>query len=458
VMRKLGLVTLLVLVGACALKRVSAPVITAPRFPDFVEPVVPASFARVLAATDHENGWRFLQVGDLKNAQRQFVAALKKTPAFYPADVGLGYVALASQDAKSALGLFDRAIARQKAYAPALAGRGQALLALKREGDALAAFEAAIAADPTLTELRGRIEVLRFRSVEENLSLARRAVTAGRLDEAVEAYLTAIASSPESPFLYRELAGVERQKGEIDRAIEYYRRAVALDPTDARSFVMIGDILGDRNDLAGAERAYAAALALDADAEVGAKLERTRERAERAGLPSEYRAIDQSPQVTRADLAALIGVRFASLLQAGPRPDVAVVTDVRNNWAATWIMAVIRAGIMEPFPNHAFQPSAPVRRIDLAQVVSRLLARVAAKDPERASAWQSARLRFSDLSAGHLQYPEASAAVASGVLAVGPDNSFQPSRSVSGAEAIDAFGRLGALAQAVSVGKGTSPR
>ena len=177
-----------------------------------------------------------------------------------------------------------------------------------------------------------------------------------------------------------------------------------------------------------------------------------------ARLPSEYRAIDQSPQITRADLAALIGVRFASLLQAGRRPDVAVVTDVRTSWASTWIMAVIRAGIMEPFPNHAFQPSAPVRRIDLAQVVSRLLARVAVNGPEPASAWQSARLMFSDLSVGHLQYPEASVAVASGVLAVGPDNSFQPSRPVSGAEAVDAFGRVEALAQAVSVGKGNSPR
>ena len=124
----------------------------------------------------------------------------------------------------------------------------------------------------------------------------------------------------------------------------------------------------------------------------------------------------------------------------------ALITDVRNQWAAPWIMTVARAGIMEPFANHAFQPRAVVRRVDLAQVVARLLARAAAMNPGRVQTWDSARLKFSDLSAGHLAYPAASAAVASGVLTTGPNNSFQPSRPVTGAEAIDALNKIGSLA------------
>ena len=60
--------------------------------------------------------------------------------------------------------------------------------------------------------------------------------------------------------------------------------------------------------------------------------------------------------------------------------------------------------------------------------------------------WQSARPHFSDLTASHLAYPAASAAVASGVMTVGTDNAFQPSRAITGAEAIDAVGRIEALA------------
>ena len=123
------------------------------------------------------------------------------------------------------------------------------------------------------------------------------------------------------------------------------------------------------------------------------------------------------------------------------------MTDVRNNWAAPWIMAVARAGIMEPFPNHAFQPRdgrAPGRsRASGGAGCSRARR---SPIPAAAKAWESARLTFSDLSPGHLAYPAASAAVAAGVLTAGPGNSFQPSRPVTGAEAIEAVTRIEALA------------
>jgi tetratricopeptide (TPR) repeat protein len=452
-MRRLGFVVLLVGIAACVPRRVPAPVVTSPRFPEFVTPVVPREFAGTPTALRQDRGWRFLQTADLKNAEREFDAALKAAPAFYPANTGLGYVELAKKEAESALPHFDRALERQRGYAPALAGRGQALLALNREADALAAFEAAVAADPSLADLGGRIEVLRFRSLEGNLSRARDAMREGRLDEALSAYSTAMANSPESPVLYRELAGVERQSGDVERALEHYRKAVALDSTDARSLVQIGDLLDAKQDMVGAEKAYSEALALEPNEEVEAKRARARARVELARLPAEYRAIEQATEITRADLAALIGVRFAPLLQASRRRDAAVITDIRGTWAATWIMAVARAGVVEPFPNHAFQPRTIVRRIDLAQAVSRLLARVAANDPAKAKAWQSARLTFADLAPGHLQYLDALAAVASGVMEVGPDNSFQPSRATSGAEAIEALSRLEALAGAASAAK-----
>jgi hypothetical protein len=101
---------------------------------------------------------------------------------------------------------------------------------------------------------------------------------------------------------------------------------------------------------------------------------------------------------------------------------------------------------MEPFANHAFQPRTAVRRTDLAQAVARILARIAAQNPGRAKAWDSARLKFSDLSSNHLAYPAASVAVAAGVMQTSGDNSFQPSRIVTGAEAIGAIEKIEALA------------
>jgi tetratricopeptide (TPR) repeat protein len=433
-------------VAACAPKTVPAPVVSTPKYPEFIRPLVPSSFASSPVAESQQLGWAYLQSGDLKTAEREFTAALKASPGFFPAETSLGYVELARKDAKAALPHFDRVVEQQPKDVPALVGRGQTLIALNRDADALVSFSAAVALDPTLTELAQRVEVLRFRGAEQGIGRARDAARAGRLDEAALAYTAAIAASPDSPFLYRELAAVERQQGNSDAALDHFRKAVALDATDAKSLVQIGELLEARADFDGATTAYTDAAALEPSADLDRRLEGLRDKAALARLPAEFRAIEQAAQVTRADLAALIGIRLAPLLQNGRRNDAALITDVRTNWAATWIMAVARAGVMEPFANHAFQPRTVVRRTDLAQAMARLLAQVAAQNPSRGKGWDTARLKFTDLAPTHLAYPAASMAVAAGVLQTGADNSFQPSKVVTGAEAIAAIANVQALA------------
>jgi tetratricopeptide (TPR) repeat protein len=440
----------LLLASACAPKAVPVPTVSTPKFPDFIAPTIPADYAGTPVAVGEDRGWRFLQAGDLKNAERELSATLKAVPGFFPAQTALGYVELARSDAKAALQHFDRALQQEGAYAPALVGRGQELLAEHRDADALAAFEAATAADPSLTAVQRRVDVLKFRQQEQSLAAARQAARAGKTDEAIRAYTHALATSPDSPFLDRELAAVERQKGDMDAALEHFRKAVELDGSDAASLEQIGDILDARGDYAGAAAAYGDANAIEPSDALTRKVEAMRDTLALASLPEEYRAIDAAPEITRADLAALIGVRLAPLLAESTREAV-LITDVRANWASGWIMAVAKAGVMEPFANHAFQPRATVRRSDLAQAVAHLLSKIAARNPAQAKLWDGAKGRFADVSPGHLAYPAASAAVAAGVMKVGPDNAFQPFRAVTGAEAVAAIGRLQTLAGLTSM-------
>jgi tetratricopeptide (TPR) repeat protein len=441
------LLSALFLLSACAPKTVPAPVVTAPKFPEFMRPTAPAAMADGPAAAAASRGWAFLQSGDFKTAEREFASALKTQPAFYPAETSLGYLELARKDAKAALPHFDRALElnAQKDDVSAFLGRATALMALNREPDALSALESALAVDPSQAELARRVEVLRFRNVERGVGRAREATRAGRLEEAAQAYATAIAGSPDSAFLYRELAGVERQRGDSDAALEHFRKAVSLDP-DAKTLALIGELLDAAGDLDGALKAYEEAAAIEPSADLEKRLDEVRAKTALARLPAEYRAIDQAAQITRADLAALIGIRLSAMLTGARRGDAALITDVRNHWAAIWIMSVARAGVMEPFSNHAFQPRTVVRRTELAQAVARLLARIGAQSPARAKAWESARLKFSDLSPSHLAYPAVSIAVASGVMKTVGDNAFQPSKAVTGAEAIAAIARVQALA------------
>jgi tetratricopeptide (TPR) repeat protein len=448
-LRSAAAALLLALSAACAAKTAPVPPPSAaPRFPEFVFPTPPAGVGTPAALERHDVGWQWLQAGDLRAAERNFQAALKQSPDFYPAHAALGWVALAKKDEQEALTAFDRAVVANPRYAPALAGRGQTLTALGETELALKSLEAAVAADPALEALNSRIEVLRFNTVKERIAAARKAAEAGRFADARAEYARAIAASPQSPFLYRELGLVERREGNLTAALTHAQKAAELEPGDPRNLVVIAEIYEAQGQLARAADTYAAANVLEPNESLEAKVEELRERAAFATMPAEYQAIEDAATVTRAQLAALLGVRLDALLKRSGRGGNAVlITDLRGNWAAPWIMAVARARLMDAYSNHTFQPQATVRRSDLANAAARALALIAAENPRLGASWKDARRKFTDLSPGHLHYAAASVAVEAGVMTTMPDGSFQQTRPVTGAEAVAAVRKLQALSE-----------
>jgi tetratricopeptide (TPR) repeat protein len=429
---------------SCAEKVVAPAAPATPRHPELLYLRVPDGTLPVDAELI-EHGWRYLQSDDLRNAERTFHEALKRQPGFHPAETGLGYIDQLERDFKEAVAHFDMALKNADGYVPALVSRGEALLQLQREGDALASFEAALKRDPTLKDLQGRIDVLRLRALQDNVERARGASEAGRWDEARAAYLQAISASPDSAFLYRDLGMVDRKAGDTAAALEHLRKALEIDPNDARAHAQIGGILEERNDIAGAIAEYEKAALIDPAEVPNDVLVRARDRVALEKMPQEYRAIPSVAAVSRADVAALIGVRLPSLLTR-TRPRQVVVTDVRNNWAQQWILNVVQSGVMDTQPNYTFQPTARVRRGDMAQTVARLLALVAAQNANRARVWESATPNIADVPPAHLNYPAVSQAVASGVMSL-QDGAFDLLRPVTGSEAVQIVSRLETLAK-----------
>jgi tetratricopeptide (TPR) repeat protein len=429
--------------GACTHAVAPPAVVTAPRYPEFIFPeLTPAGDARQAAfVAQHDAGWRWLQAGDFERAEREFQAVLKRSAAFYPSETALGYLELARKNHASAVDHFDRVLQDHPAYVPAIVGRGQALLAQAKEPEALAAFEAALKNDPTLADVGRRVEVLRARHAQENVAAARRAAQAGRLDEAAHAYEQAIATSPESAFLFRDLGDVEAKQGRGDQALEHYRKAIQLDPSDVQSRIRIAEALDARNDIEGAVAMYNEANSLEPTAEIGRRLADLDTRAAYLRLPADYRAIPESAEITRGDLASVIGLRLQPLLASVPAQPV-VITDTRNHWASSWIDATAAVGVMDVYENHTFGPLNTIHRSDLAQAVSRMLKIIAIRHPQLLKDWQSRQQKMSDVGVSNLNYADASLSVAAGILPLTADGSFQLSRSVTGAEAIDAVARV----------------
>lgn len=437
-------------VAAGCSKPVPLPVVTpgTERFPDYPKPELTADLARQdVVARQHERAWLQLQAGDPKAAERTLRELLKNAPRAFPSQVSLGFARLSQEQAADALQWFDRALGADAAYVPALIGRGEALVELGREGEAFEAYQSALERVPDQPVALRRVEVLRFRAVQSDLAAAHAALAANRLDEAREQYGRALRASPDSGFLHRDLADVERRLGNGERARTLVDRAIALDPQDARAWALRGDLAEAAGESDGALTAYRRALELDpALPDLAARITAIETGLREAALPAEFKAIGATPRVTRGETAALLAYRLPGLLQATARETV-LITDSRRHWAQASILLAARAGAMEVYPNHTFQPTAGMTRGEFAAVVSRVLNLVAARTPQAAQGWRDARLAFTDVRAGHTLHAAISRAVASGVMQPIEGQTFGVSRPMTGSDAVEAVDRLTRLVE-----------
>jgi tetratricopeptide (TPR) repeat protein len=442
--------TLTLAVGIASCTPKAPPPLTpgAPHFPDYPAPEVPAAL-RISPETRraHDDAWARLQAGDLRGAERAFADLVRRSPSFYPGEAGLGFALLAEKQPRPALVHFQSVATANDRYMPAWVGQGEAQLALGNDAAALAAFEKVLAIDPRRDLARSRVDLLRFRQVQTLIESGRRSRDAGRLEEARASFERALAMSPSSSLIPRELASVEIAAGAVDDAERHAKRAIELDSNDAEAYALLGRVYETRGQTREASAAYAAAYKIDPRPAWKPKADEAKDKGITAALPAEFRSLADAQTVTRAQLAALVGTRLQSILDKAPQRVLNVATDIKGNWAEPWILPVTQAGIMEVFPNHTFLPGNAVKRSDLAQAISQALTVISAQKTTDLAKWRTTRPRFIDLPVGNVYYPSAAVAVASGAMVATADSRFGATRPATGAEVLQAMARLEQIAR-----------
>jgi tetratricopeptide (TPR) repeat protein len=274
------------------------------------------------------------------------------------------------------------------------------------------------------------------------ITSAQKAAVDGRHAVAVQAYSEALEISPESAYLYRGLASIDREIGNVGSALENITRANFLEPSNPDGFVFQAEILESMGDLEGAEQAYSEANRLNPSNINTTRLAALKARLALSRLPPSYRAISDSSSVTRGELAALVGIRLDSLLSVLPRDETLLITDTRGHWAEPWVRTISQAGVMEVFLNHTFEPNQILQRGELAKTVESLLVIIGNRFPEKVFNWKNHSIDFSDLLPRNIQHKSAAMAVVSGVMSKFQDGTFRLTGRVSGQEAIEAVRRI----------------
>lgn len=155
-----------------------------------------------------------------------------------------------------------------------------------------------------------------------------------------------------------------------------------------------------------------------------------------------FRQIQAAPSITREQVAAMIVRYFPQVMEFRQTPRI--ITDIPDSWARTEIQTMVGIGLIDPLPNHTFQPATPITRGELAHAMARLM-RLLSVSPSDAPPIPTA-----DVAPTSALYREVQTVLVLGLMALDDAGSFNSNAQVSGEEAVRAVERL----LGISRGKG----
>lgn len=405
-----------------------------PEGEDYVAPTVESAEVSEREARDLEKAWQRVLTGETEAAIRGYEKILKRRPGLVTAQTGIAYARLRAGDAVSAAAAFGSVLDRRPEDLPALVGAGSAAFRRGDVDEALELYRRALTVAPEDLQVRKRAAGLKLQVTERHMAAARDAQDLGDDETAIREYRAALAAAPELSSMRLALAELLVATGDATGAVS----ALEEDPSGDRAVsLLLGQIFLGRGEYEEARDLYADLLARDpGDDEARSGEHTAQEFLDYQAQPEEYRRIASATRATRADLAALLAIKITALsrLQT-PEPRVAV--DISGSWAREHIATIVGLGIMDVYPNHTFQPRATVRRVDLARAVSRALLRLG---------WRGAPgLSPADMGPSHLDHRAVTRVVGAGLMGLDADGRFEPWRTVSGREAVEAVEGLTAL-------------
>ena len=401
----------------------------------FVEPL-PPEVTTVLRLDDRiaaKDAWDALEAGRPEAAKRPLLKMDASNPV---RESGLAYAELLSGDLAVAQARFRASLAAHPEMIPSRIGLAQVYEARRERAKAFNEYREVLKLRPDHRWAGPRFASLRDELVEGSMAAARKALASGDREAAKRGFLEALFYVPDRTEAHVELARLYREDKDAAAALLHFRAAMEGRMEDEKVLREYADLLAEAGDLGQSlEILERLAAAKPKDEAVTKRVEELKSKLGVYEVPSQYAGIPETATVTREDLAALIGVRFGDLLDAGGRRSE-ILVDIATSWAQRFIVQVASLEIMRVAENHTFQPRRIINRAELADAAVRLIGALQAGGAKFVPLVEARRIQIADVSEDNLYYPAIARAVAYQVMSLTPERSFEPDRTVSGAEAI----------------------
>jgi tetratricopeptide (TPR) repeat protein len=380
-----------------------------------------------------EEAWARVRGGDARGAERLFLRLGASSP-FY--DAGLGYVALLREQDLDAEAFFLESVKKYPEMTVSRIGLAQLYQKAGREEEAFNEYAEVLKVAPDNSWVIEESEAIRERQTERLLREGVAFFEQGQVDQSKEAFNKALHYSPKSVEAHLNLGRLYLGEKQADNALVHLSAAAAADPKNRDMLREYAQALLQAGQLGRSLEVTEKLLELDPrDKDAQAQAERLRNRLGIFELPSQFDLIPASAAVTREDFAALVGVKLKDYLEdAGGRPPV--IIDIATSWASRFILKVSALGLMEVYPNHAFEPKRVMSRAETARTVMNLVNHFGRRGRPFIRQFPPEMIRIADVSADNAYHRSIVEVVSLQLMDLDPDKSFRPDQPVSGREAV----------------------
>jgi len=376
-----------------------------------------------------EDAWTALKQGNTKKAQMLFARLGTSSPFYY---IGMGYASFLLRELSAAEEFFRQGIRLQPHLALAHLGLAQVYQDTGRLDNAFSSYREALKTDPGHTWALSMYNTIKTERTASLLNEAKTFFAAGDRDRSKEAYLKALFYSPDSVETHWNLARIFLDEGNRTNAFVHLKSAVAGDPANRDYQKLYADTLFQSEDYKSGLEIYEKLNESDPqDREVKDRLETIRNRLGIFELPSQYDAIPFSSAITKQDAAAVIGVKFKSIM-TGRVQKPPIIIDIATSWAQKYILKTTSLGIMDVYPNHEFRTRKIITRGEIAETLVWLIDYLKLRGFRFIQHVSPNQIQVEDVSLYHFYHTPIVQILSYDIMSLESDRTFGPDMPIAG--------------------------
>jgi Tfp pilus assembly protein PilF len=316
-------------------------------------------------------GWEKLKAGKPADAIKKFQESAAADEKLY---IGFGYAFLVQNKLGLAKQNFEKALASNPGNWQAHFGLAAMYESIKDMPRAFYIYSRLRAKYPENNRVKIKYENIKTAETRRYLEKARQLKLENKTDKYIEALKEAAAYSPEMTDIEIQMADFFYSQGQYDKAALHYENvAEALHDLAQKKEILLklAGVYERNSKYDSAIIVYNNLLELESGNIVFInKISDLKVKFYEENLPAKFKNIFFKEDVTREDVAALIGYYFDKYLDARP---AIIITDIGNSFARDQIIKICTLGIMQVRPDHSFDRLPVIDRAAFTVIINNLV-------------------------------------------------------------------------------------